>query len=53
MQLKEHEYEWTQRLEHLYDHPLYRSSEHSGGTLQFMLIPRVSADTDQDPVLDS
>ncbi len=52
MQLKDHEYEWTQRLEHLYDHPLYQS-EHSGGMHQLMLKPRVSADTDQDPVLDS
>jgi hypothetical protein len=42
----------------LYDHPLYRTAAASDGgggssSSKLMLIPRVSSETNQDPVLDS
>jgi hypothetical protein len=42
--------EWTQRLELMYDHPLYRAAAANDGSPE--LMPRVAADTDQDPVID-
>jgi hypothetical protein len=43
--------EWTQRLELMYDHPLYRAVADKEGNPE--LMPRVAADTGQDPVIDS
>lgn len=40
----------------MYHHPLYRAAaagEGGGSSPQLMLIPRVAADTEHDPVLDS